>query len=66
MFFIPALLTMLILRVGKTTALRRLIGEIIDFLSAGEAHLAHPSTGAMDLKQVIVRTLSAAPAFVAG
>ena len=46
-------------RVGKTTALRRLIGEIIDLLSAGEAKLVHSSTGAVESKRdMIVRTPS--------
>ena len=53
-------------RLGKTTALRRLIGEIIDLLSAGEAYLVHSSTGAVESKRhMIVRTLSTTTAFVA-
>ena len=53
-------------RLGKTTALRRLIGEIIDLLSAGEAKLAHSSTGAVESKRdMIVRTLSVTTALVA-
>ena len=53
-------------RLGKTTALRRLIGEIIDLLSAGEAQLVHSSTGAVESKRhMIVRTLSTTTAFVA-
>ena len=53
-------------RLGKTTALRRLIGEIIDLLSAGEANLVHSSTGAVESKRnMIVRTLSITTALVA-
>ena len=53
-------------RLGKTTALRRLIGEIIDLLSAGEANLVHSSTGAVESKRnMIVRTLSSTTALVA-
>ena len=35
-------------RLGKTTARRRLTGEITDLISAGEADQAHPSTGAVE------------------
>ena len=53
-------------RVGKTSALRRLIGEIIDLLSAGEAQLVHSSTGAVESKRgMIVRNLSITTALVA-
>ena len=53
-------------RLGKTTALRRLIGEIIDLLSAGEAKLVHSSTGTVESKRnMIVRTLSITTALVA-
>ena len=53
-------------RLGKTTALRRLMGEIIDLLSAGEAKLVHSSTGAVESKRdMIVRTLSITTALVA-
>ena len=53
-------------RLGKTTALRRLIGEIIDLLSAGEAKLVHSSTGVVESKRdMIVRTLSITTALVA-
>ena len=53
-------------RLGKTTALRRLFGEIIDLLSAGEANLVHSSTGAVESKRnMIVRTLSITTALVA-
>ena len=52
-------------RLGKTTALRRLIGEIIDLLSAGEAKVVHSSTGSVESKQnMIVRTLSITTALV--
>ena len=53
-------------RLGKTTALRRLIGEIIDLLSAGEAKVVHSSTGAVESKRdMIVGTLSITTALVA-
>ena len=53
-------------RLGKTTALHRLIGEIIDLLSAGEANLVHSSTRAVESKRnMIVRTLSITTALVA-
>ena len=53
-------------RLGKTTALRRLVGEIKDLLSAGEAKLVHSSTGAVESKRdMIVRTLSITTALVA-
>ena len=53
-------------RLGKTTALRRLIGDIIDLLSAGEANFVHSSTGAVESKRnMIVRTLSITTALVA-
>ena len=53
-------------RLGKTTALRRLIGEIIDLLSAGEANVVHSSTGAVEsIRDMIVRTLSITTALVA-
>ena len=53
-------------RLGKTTALRRLIGEIIDLLSADEAKVVHSSTGAVESKRdMIVRTLSITTALVA-
>ena len=43
-------------RVGKTTALRRLMGKIINLFAAGEANLAHPSTGAVEfMGNVIVK-----------
>ena len=53
-------------RVGKTTALRRLIGEIIDLLSAGEAKVVHSSTGAVESNgDIVVRNLSTTTALVA-
>ena len=53
-------------RLGKTTALRRLIGEIIDLLSAGETKLVHSSTGVVESKRdMIVRILSITTALVA-
>ena len=46
-------------RLGKTTARRRLIGEIIDLISAGEADRIHPSTGAVESgSDMIVRNVS--------
>ena len=35
-------------RIGKTSARRRLEGEIVDLMSAGEADLVQPSTGAVE------------------
>ena len=52
-------------RLGKTTACRRLTGEIIDLKSAGEAELPCPSTGVIDTRHsVIVRQLSSTAAVV--
>ena len=52
-------------RLGKSTSLRRLMGEIIDLLSAGEAHRVHPSTGAVEVKpDMIVKTVSSSTAVV--
>ena len=52
-------------RLGKSSALRRLVGEIIDLLSAGEADKAHPSTGAVELKpDMIVKTGSSSTTLV--
>ena len=52
-------------RLGKTTARRRLTGEIIDLKSAGEAELPCPSTGVIDARHsVIVRQLSSTAAVV--
>ena len=44
--------------VGKTTALRRLMGKIINLLAAGEADVAHPSTGAGEsMGNIIVKKM---------
>ena len=52
--------------VGKTTALRRLIGEIIDLLSAGEVDHSHSSTGTVESKLgMVVKKLSSSTAVVA-
>ena len=52
-------------RLGKSTSLRRLMGEIIDLLSAGEAERVHPSTGAVEVKpDMIVKTVSSSTAVV--
>ena len=52
-------------RVGKTTALRRLMGEIINLLVAGEADVAHPSTGAVEsMGNIIVKKISSCTALV--
>ena len=45
-------------RLGKTTACRRLMGEIADLQSAGEAEKAHPSTGTVKSRSVIVKRVS--------
>ena len=45
-------------RLGKTTACRRLMGEIVDLQTAGEAEKAQPSTGTVDSGSVIVRSVS--------
>ena len=53
-------------RVGKTTALRRLMGKIINLLAAGEADLAHPSTGAVEsMGNIIVKKMSSCTALIA-
>ena len=53
-------------RVGKTTVLRRLMGKIINLLSAGEADLAHPSTGAVEsMGNIIVKKMSSCTALIA-
>ena len=49
-------------RLGKTTARRRLTGEIIDIASAGEAE--QPSTGAVESGRVIIKNLSCTTAMV--
>ena len=52
-------------RLGKTTALRRLIGEIADLMSAGEADRVHASTGAVESgSDVIVKSVSSSTAVV--
>ena len=52
-------------RLGKSTSLRRLMGEIIDLFSAGEAHWVHPSTGAVESKpNMIMKTVSSSTAVV--
>ena len=52
-------------RLGKSTSLRRLMGEIVDLLSAGEANRVHPSTGAVEVKpDMIVKTVSSSTAVV--
>ena len=45
-------------RLGKTTLCRRLMGEIADLKSAGEAEHVHPSTGAVESGHVVVRNVS--------
>ena len=53
-------------RVGKTTALRRLMGKIINLLVAGEADVAHPSTGAVEsMGNIIVKKISSCTALIA-
>ena len=53
-------------RLGKTTAIRRLMGKIIDLLSAGEVNLDHSSTKAVEsITDMVVRTLSITTALVA-
>ena len=52
-------------RLGKTTALRRLVGEIADLISAGEADRVHASTGAVESgSDVIVKRVSSSTAVV--
>ena len=52
-------------RLGKTTARRRLTGEIIDLKSAGEAEQTHPSTGTVKSgPSVMVRSLSSTTAVI--
>ena len=46
-------------RLGKTTALHRLVGEIADLMSAGEADQIHASTGAVESgTNMIVKSVS--------
>ena len=49
-------------RLGKTTLCRRLMGEIVDLKSAGEAENVQPSTGAMESGYVVVRNVSSTTA----
>ena len=52
-------------RLGKTTARRRLMGEITDLISANEADQAHPSTGAVESgHSMVVRNVSNTTAVV--
>ena len=50
---------------GKTTTFRRLIGEIVDLMSAGEADQSHPSTGVIQAgPDVVVGSLVKTTAFI--
>ena len=49
-------------RLGKTTLCRRLMGEIVDLKSAGEAENVQLSTGAMESGYVVVRNVSSTTA----
>ena len=52
-------------RQGKTSARRRLEGKIVDLMSAGEADLVQPSTGAVESGPgMIVRSVSSSTAVV--
>ena len=52
-------------RLGKTTACRRLMGEIVDLMSAGEADRVHASTGAVESgSDMIVKSVSSSTAVV--
>ena len=51
-------------QLGKTTACRRLLGEIVDLQTAGEAEKAQPSTGTVESESVIVRNVSNTTAVV--
>ena len=51
-------------RLGKTTVRRRLMGEIVDLQSAGEAEKAQPGTGTVESGSVIVRSTSNTTAVV--
>ena len=52
-------------RLGKTTACRRLMGEIVDLMSAGEADRVHASTGAVESgSNMIVKRVSRGTALV--
>ena len=45
-------------RLGKTTARRRLTGEIADLMTAGEAEQPHPSTGTVESGPSMIVSLS--------
>ena len=52
-------------RFGKTSARRRLEGEIVDLMSAGEANIVHPSTGAVETGPgMIIQSVSSNAAVV--
>ena len=51
-------------QLGKTTACRRLMGEIVDLQTAGEAEKVQPSTGTVESGSVIVRSVSNTTAIV--
>ena len=52
-------------RQGKTSARRRLEGEIVDLMSAGEADLVQPSTGAVESGSgMIIKSVSSSTAIV--
>ena len=52
-------------RLGKTTALRRVMGEIADLMSAGEADRVHASTGTVESgSNMIVKSVSSSTAVV--
>ena len=51
-------------RLGKTTARRRLMGEIVDLQTAGEAEKPQPSTGTVESGSVIVRSVTNTTAVV--
>ena len=51
-------------QLGKTTVLRRLMGEIVDLQTAGEAEKAQPSTGTVESLCMIVRSVSNTAAVV--
>ena len=54
-------------RLGKTTALRRLMGEIVDLFTAGELDQYQPSTPAVELgHDMIVQELTDMVAVIAG
>ena len=51
-------------RLGKNTVRRRLMGEIVDLQSAGEAEKAQPSTGVVESGSMIVKSVSNTTAIV--